>query len=111
MEQIVDLFNDLHIILVEEKDNHYYIYYDDRYFFDPKLSRKYSNEDLLKYKECIKNGTLFEQLVMDNDRYVSNLSYNVTNKIPRLSKSKVYFIEGILDNGDTILLPYGSQSS
>ena len=108
LEQIVDLFNDLHIVLVEEKDDHYYIYYDDRYFFDPKLSRKYSNEDLLKYKECIKNGTLFEQLVMDNDRYVSNLSYNVTNKIPRLSKSKVYFIEGILDNGDTILLPYGS---
>lgn len=106
LEQIVDLFNDLHVILVEEKDNHYYIYYDDKYFFDPNLGRKYSNEDLLKYKESVKNGFLFEQLVMDNDRYVSNLSYKVTNKIPRLSKAKVYFIEGTLDNGDTILLPY-----
>lgn len=106
LEQIVDLFNDLHVVLVEEKDNHYYIYYDDRFFFDPKLSRKYDEEDLLKYKECIKTGTLFEQLVLDNDRYVINLSYSVNNKIPRLGLAKVYFIEGILDNGDTILLPY-----
>ena len=106
LEQIVDLFNDLHVVLVEEKDDHYYIYYDDRFFFDPKLSRKYDEEDLLKYKECIKTGTLFEQLVLDNDRYVINLSYSVNNKIPRLGLAKVYFIEGILDNGDTILLPY-----
>lgn len=108
LEQIVDLFNDLGVVLVEEKDDHYYIYYDDRYFFDPKLSRKYSDKDLLKYKECIKDGFLFEQLVMDNDRYVSNLRYKVTNLIPRLTEDKVYFIEGTLDNGDTILLPYSS---
>ena len=43
---------------------------------------------------------------MDNDRYIINLSYKVTNQIPRLGKAQVYFIEGTLDNGDTILLPY-----
>ena len=106
LEQIVDLFNDLHIVLVEEKDDKYFIYYDDRFFFDPKLSRQYSNEDLLKYKECIKTESLFEQLVMDNDRYVINLSYKVNKKIPRLGKAKVFYIEGTLDNGDIILYPY-----
>ncbi len=106
LEQIVDLFNDLHVVLVEEKDDHYYIYYDDSYLLDPKLGRKYSDEDLLKYKECIKDGLLFEQLIIDNDKYVSKLTYKVNDRLTRLVNARIYYLEGINENGDVIIYPY-----
>ncbi len=106
LEQIPDLLNDLSIVFVDEDDNNYIIYYDDRYYFAPNKGKYYTDEEIAMYKEYAKHNLFIERLAQENNDYAETLSYELKKPLKTMKKAIVHCMEGITENGDVILIPY-----
>lgn len=103
---IAQLLNDLSIVLIDETENDYYIYFDDRYYFDSNEGRKYSIDEEIMYEKYAESNLLIEKLAKDNLKYARRLSYKIDNILKDFNEYIVHYKEGFDRYGNIILIPY-----
>lgn len=106
LKEIAQLLNDLSIVLIDETEDEYYIYYDDRYYFDSSKGKKYTIDEEIKYEKYAESNLLIEQLALDNKEYAKNLSYKIDETLKDFKEYIVYYKEGHDRYGHIILIPY-----